>query len=104
VFDTGLILSWTPNEYKAFIRGAQYREIDDYERMARSAMFNRYAANAKKASLKKMFDADKARKRLENNDPKWKDSKETVFKREHYNRMRQALKGFTPNFSTKGGK
>ncbi|WP_226639330.1 hypothetical protein [Priestia flexa] len=99
VYDIELILSWTPNEYRAFIKGAQHREIDEYERMAKAAMFNRYATNAKKANEKKMFDAKQARKRLEENDSRWKESREPSLNQKRYKRMKQALEGFVPVFS-----
>jgi hypothetical protein len=96
-----LILSWTPREYRAFIKGAQHREIDEYERMARSAMFNRYAMNAKRASERKMFDAEKARKRLNEDNPNWKNSRDMDMKR--LLKLNEAFKGFTPQFRKKGG-
>ncbi|MFT4415325.1 hypothetical protein ACLM5H_15800 [Fredinandcohnia humi] len=94
-----MILSWTPREYRAFIKGAQHKEIDEYERMAKSAMFNRYAMNAKRASEKKMFDADKARKRLDNESKNWKDSRDVTLQQIRYKRMKKALEGFTPSFT-----
>lgn len=99
MFDTELILSWTPREYSAFVKGAQHREIDEYERLAKGAMFHRFALNAKRATEKKMFDADKARKRLEKGSKKWKDSKEPIVDRTRYIRMKEALEGFTPTFT-----
>jgi hypothetical protein len=73
--------------------------------MVKGAMFNRYAMNAKRASEKKMFDADKARIRLDKDDLNWKDSRETEIKQERYLRMRKSLKGYTPVFqpNRKGG-
>lgn len=65
-------------------------------------MFNRYAMNAKKASEKKMFDADNARRRLENNDKKWKDSRDVSDIQKRYKKMKQALKGYTPVFNGRG--
>nr|WP_309098773.1 hypothetical protein [Fredinandcohnia onubensis] len=99
--DVELILSWTPREYRAFIKGAQQREIDEYERMARSAMFNRYAMNAKRASERKMFDAEKARKRLNEDKANWKNSRDMDMKR--LLKLNEAFKGFTPQFRKKGG-
>jgi len=98
-----LILSWTPNEYRAFIKGAQHREIDTYERMANGAMFNSYAQNAKRATVKKMFDADKARKKVEANDPTWKQSRDQTSKWEIARQATEALKGFVPSFTPKKG-
>lgn len=98
-----LILSWTPNEYNAFIKGSQHKEIDEYEKLARNAMFHRYALNAKNPSEKKMFDANKARKRLESGSKRWKDSRDTEIKLNQYKRLKEALKGFKPVFHKKGG-
>lgn len=103
VYDTELILSWTPREYRAFIKGAQHREIDQYERMANGAMFNSYAANAKRATVKKMFDADKARKKVERNDMDWKGSRQKTSKWEVAKMALDSLKGYTPSFTTKKG-
>jgi PAB1-binding protein PBP1 len=102
VYDTELIYSWTPREYKNFIKGSQHREIDEYERMAKGALFNRYATNEKRVSEKKMFDADKARRRLEKGDKNYKDSRDVAVKQKQYKQMKQALKGYTPAFA-KGG-
>ncbi|MBD1223295.1 hypothetical protein MST22_17350 [Virgibacillus halodenitrificans] len=101
VYDIDLIYSWTPREYRLLVKGAQHREIDEYERMARSAMFNRYASNAKHAKEKKMFDADKARKRLDAGDKKYKDSK--VINLQRYRKAKKAMELYLANQSKKGG-
>lgn len=62
VYDLDLIYSWTPREFKNFMDGAQLRRVDEHEGMALQAMMQRYANNAKRAKVKDMFDADKARK------------------------------------------
>ncbi|MED4820479.1 hypothetical protein P9654_11545 [Bacillus atrophaeus] len=73
-----LIMSWTPNEYKLLLKGAKLREIDELERMAKNAMFHRYAMNEKRPKESKMFDAKKAIRELErnitSNDNKWRES------------------------------
>lgn len=68
-------------------------------------MFNRYATNAKRASEKKMFDADRARKRLDKGSKNWKGTREPIISPERLRRMKTALKGFNPVFKpqTKGG-
>ncbi|MEH6941531.1 hypothetical protein [Bacillus sp. JJ722] len=77
VYDIDLIDSWTPNEYKAFIKGAQLRIVDEYDNMARMALFYRVANNKKKLNVQKdLFDAETARKRIENGTDDWKESKE----------------------------
>ena len=65
-------------------------------------MFNAYAANAKRARVKKMFDADKARKKIERNDMNWKQSRQTS-KWEIAKMATEALKGFVPSFTPKKG-
>lgn len=73
-----LIMSWTPNEYKLLLKGAKLREIDEWERMAKNAMFHRYAMNEKRPKETKMFDAQKSRRQLERNitgdNHKWRQS------------------------------
>ncbi|MEN2765837.1 hypothetical protein [Ornithinibacillus xuwenensis] len=99
VFDTDLILSWTPKEYRAFLKGAQYRQIDDYEYMAKSAMAIGYASRAKRPKEKRIFDAKRMRKKLETG----QDYDLEQMKRS--SRLNKALKGFEPNFipKKKGG-
>jgi PAB1-binding protein PBP1 len=70
--------------------------------MANGAMFNAYAANAKRATVKKMFDADKARKKIERSDMNWKQSRQTS-KWEIARMATEALKGFKPSFTPKKG-
>lgn len=71
--------------------------------MAKNAMFHRYALNAKSPSEKKMFDANKARKRLESGSKRWKDSRDTKLKHKQYKNLKEALKGFKPQFHAKKG-
>ncbi|WP_176466370.1 hypothetical protein [Terribacillus saccharophilus] len=93
VYDNDLIFSWTPNEFRLKIKGAQHRVIDEYEMLARSAMFNRYANNSKRAKEKKMFDAEKARRRLDRGDKHWKQSHDSGFAKA-YRKASKALKGY----------
>jgi putative heme iron utilization protein len=92
VYDTELILSWTPNEYRAFLRGAKHTEADQIEMLAKAAMFNRYAQNAKQASERKMFDAALAHKRIEKEMKNWKEARESVIPIEKYRKAKAALK------------
>lgn len=94
-----MILSWTPREFKNFIKGAQLKIVDQYESMAKQAMFNRYAQNAKRAKENKMFDAKAARKRVLAGSDGWKDSREP---RVNVNRYRAAQKAMK-SYQMKGG-
>ena len=95
-----LIESWTPKEFRLMVKGSQLRNIDKYEYMAKSAMAYAYANNAgKKAKEKKIFDADKQRKLL---DESYR--KKVQKKKERLLKMSDAFKGFTPHFIPKGGK
>lgn len=95
VYDVDLILSWTPREFKNFIKGAQLRIVDEYEAMAKQAMFNRYAQNAKRAKEKKMFDAQAARRRIMNGLDNWKESREPKINVDRYRAAQKAMKAYT---------
>ena len=99
VFDIELILSWTPREYMTLFKGAQYRRIDDYEKIAKQAMANRYAQNAKRAREKAIFNAQKARRAVEKG---YKGNVANI-EMERMTRMTEALKGFKPEFRPKKG-
>jgi hypothetical protein len=102
IYDPDLIMSWTPNEFKAFCRGTQHAQADEYDRMATGAMFNRYAMNAKRARKKKMFDEKEAHKRIDHQISNWKDSAERPgLTPEMYQRMKKALN--RSSFQKKGG-
>lgn len=75
VHDVDLIMSWTPNEYKALLQGAQMKMVSDYENLAIQAMYIRKAENEKRLRLTDLFDAEKARKRILAGDKEWKQSK-----------------------------
>ncbi|MFJ7646933.1 hypothetical protein ACIQ1H_05265 [Lysinibacillus sp. NPDC097279] len=68
-------MSWTPNEYKALLIGAQMKMVSDYENLAIQAMYIRKAENEKRLRLTDLFDAEKARKRILEGDKDWKQSK-----------------------------
>lgn len=99
VYDTDLIMSWTPHEYLLKLKGAQHSRIDEYEKMAKTAMAHRYATNAKRAKETSIFNAAKTRRMLE------KGFKGSVAhaEKQTFKRMKQALKDFTPTFIKKGG-
>ncbi|MGG3624400.1 hypothetical protein ABES25_12675 [Bacillus gobiensis] len=105
VYDTELILSWTPNEFRAFLRGAKHKQVDEIEMLAKAAMFNRYAQNAKQASEKKMFDADRAHKRIEKDMKNWKEAREPVVSLEKFRKAKESLKEYSKKLSSsqKGG-
>ncbi|MBY0157269.1 hypothetical protein H0178_15870 [Cytobacillus firmus] len=62
--------------------------------MAKQAMFNRYAQNAKRANEKKMFDAKTARKRVMNGAGNWKESREARINVERYRAAQKAMKAY----------
>lgn len=93
VYDTDLIMSWTPREFRNFVKGAQLRIVDTYEQMAKQAMFNRYAQNAKRANEKKMFDAALARKRVMSGDDGYKDSRKIDLTR--YRAAKRAMANYS---------
>jgi hypothetical protein len=97
-----LILSWTPNEYRDFLRGAQHRQADQREDMALSALFNRYAQNAKQARLKRMFDADMAHRRIDKGMSNWKESRSPRLTSEMFSKMKSKLNQSLNTFK-KGG-
>jgi hypothetical protein len=89
-------MSWTPKEFELLIKGAQHCVIDDYEKIAKQAMANRYAQNAKHARENKIFNAARARRKLEagtKTDPEI----------ERMVKLNETFKGFKPDFRPKGG-
>ncbi|QFR56237.1 tail assembly chaperone [Bacillus phage 000TH010] len=71
--DVKKILSWDFNEYKALIQGATMEQIDELERAAQVALFNRLAQHKKgKLRVTQIFDAKKARKMAMEGDEDWK--------------------------------
>lgn len=97
IFDVDLIMSWEPWEYEALRIGALNRKIDQYELMAKTAMANRYAQHAKRASERKIFNANQARRNLE------KGITGTDKNLERMIDLNNKFKGFKPNFKPKGG-
>ena len=101
IYDVDLIMSWTPNEYKAFKKGALLQDVDDLENMARIAVFHRIATNKKKLNIEKdLFDARSARKRIIDGDNAWKESKKIDTTR--HAKAQEAMKRWAENFNKKG--
>lgn len=101
IYDVDLIMSWTPNEYKAFKKGALLQVVDDLDNMARMAVFNRIASNKKKLNIEKdLFDSKSARKRIIDGDNAWKESKEIDTTR--HAKAQEAMKKWAENFNKKG--
>lgn len=66
MYDPELILSWTPREYRAFLKGAEYARVDAYDLMAMNALFNRKAKSKKIRKFKDIFDLENAYKLIKN--------------------------------------
>ena len=65
VYDTEIIYSWTPREFRNFIKGARLQDIDEIEKIAISAIFVSKAKNKKRINgVKDIYDAEKARKEM----------------------------------------
>lgn len=64
MYDLNLIYSWTPKEFRNFLKGAKLREIDEMELAVISAVVSGRASNNPKTQPKKYFDAKKARKEV----------------------------------------
>lgn len=92
-----LIMNWSPDEYQALVKGAQHRKIDDYEFMAKTAMANRYAQNAKRANERKIFNAKQARRNLDLGVEGTDKNIERMID------LNKKFKGFKPTFVPKGG-
>jgi hypothetical protein len=89
-------------EYQSFIRGAQHTQADGYERMATMAMFNRYANNAKRASIKRMFDAKQAHRRIDRELSTWKESRTPAMNRDMYKKLKAGLNKSLSSFQEGG--
>lgn len=102
VYDIDLIYSWTPREFKNFIKGAQLRTIDEYEKSAAAAMFSAKASNSRKRlKLKDIYDADKIRKAL--NNPSHGKKVSSGLSLDRYRRAKESMQGYSPNMEKKGG-
>lgn len=92
-------MSWTPKSFLLKLKGAKHRLIDEYEKMAKSAMAIAYAQNAKRPKEKSIYNAERARQMLERG---FKGNVANIEK-QRVSRMKNALKGFQPRFSQKRG-
>ncbi|KAA0956628.1 hypothetical protein FQ085_11585 [Planococcus sp. ANT_H30] len=99
VYDADVIFSWSPREFKNFVKGAQLRRIDEFEMSAVQAMFGAKANNAKRLKLKDLYDSDKARKDLEGGN----NAKGETLNLERYRKAQAAMKSYRPQQLEKGG-
>jgi len=102
VYDNDLIYSWTPHEFRLKVKGAQHRQIDEYEKEAQAAMFSRIANNKKRVRVTQLFNANKARKRLDRGSKNWRKSNDAVTLEQH-RRARAAMKEYFKTANKKGG-
>lgn len=100
VYDIDTIYSWTPRQFKNFIKGAQLHETDLWEREAAGALFTASASNSKKkVRLKDLYDGDKMRNQILSVEGKKEPEKYLGF----YNRAKAAMKNYRPQNGKKGG-
>lgn len=82
------------------MKGARLREIDKYELHAANALFTAKAQNSKKkVTLKDLYDGDKVRKEILNDEGKTKKAFDPTLHR----RAMKALKKYRPKAIQKGG-
>lgn len=93
MYDTDLIYSWTPREFRNFTKGAQLRTIDSYELSAIQAIFNAKVKSKKRVKLKDIYDAEKARKDLIS------PAKPVELNLERYKKAQAAMRSYKPNMS-----
>ncbi|PPA70034.1 hypothetical protein [Jeotgalibacillus proteolyticus] len=95
VYDEDVIGSWTMNEYKAKLKGAHLREIDQLENLSKGAMMNAIAANKKGTTAKKLFDAQKARRELEKGSLQYtRQEVKQPLDKTRYNKMKKAMSSY----------
>lgn len=99
VYDIDTIYSWTPRQFKNFMKGAQLREADNWEREAANAFFTAKASNSRKTSVKELYDADKARKEILTDSTKEPVKKDLTL----YNAAKAAMKNYRAQVSKEGG-
>lgn len=96
MYDIDLIYSWTPRQFKNFIKGAQLRTVDEYELAAAIGLFTAKASNSKKRlKLKDIYDADKVRKNMEKSNSK----KNEVLSLDRYKKAKEAMKNYSPSMN-----
>ncbi len=95
MFDIDLIYSWTPRQFRNFVKGAQLKTVDEYELAAASALFTAKATNSRrKIKLKDLYDSEKVRKSI--NNPQKKNS-HSGFSLERYRKAKEAMKSYSPS-------
>lgn len=99
VYDADTIFSWTPKEFKNFIKGAQLRQIDDYELSAYQALYIEMAHRSKRPKIKDLYDAKKARERLEGGGSEKKAPRDLT----RFRNALAAMKNYRPQVTEKGG-
>lgn len=65
IVDNAILYAMTPREYNIKVKAKMLADVKKYEDMSIQAIFNQ-RAKMKRASAKKIFDADKARKNILN--------------------------------------
>lgn len=83
--------SWTNREYQNFLKGAHLNEIDELEKFSIGAMFNARANNEKRVNTKKLFNAEKLRKKIMSK----KDGEKQVYTKEQTAALRQWFNNYS---------
>lgn len=100
VYDIDTIYSWTPRQFKNFIKGAQLHETDLWEREAAGALFTAKASNSKKkVGIKDLYDGEKMRNQILS--VEGKKAPEKYLGR--YHAAQAAMKAYRPQNGKKGG-
>ena len=99
VYDTALIMSWTPREYMLRVQGAQLRDVDLTERAITSAVISGNVARSRdRVSVNKIYPAASIRKKILHLDDTATEKKKTF---EHFDKAIQAVNSFKFNFTPK---
>lgn len=94
VYDVDLIYSWTPREFKNFIKGSKLRKIDSYELSAASAIFNAKVKGKKHVKLKDIYDSEKAIKKM---NELASGKAKAGLSLDLYRRAKESMKGYSPS-------
>jgi hypothetical protein len=100
VYDIDLIYSWTPREFKNFLKGASLQRIDAQEHAAIQAIFYAKVKSKKRINgVKDIYDAEKARKEMLKGT-----TKAEPLHTERYEKAKKAMELYnTGAFKQKGG-
>ena len=79
IVDNDILYAMTPNEYNRKMKGVMLQDVKRYEDMAVQAIFNANAANGKKVTTKKLFDGEKARKKILNPNKQKKENRNYTY-------------------------